>query len=316
LDYGRPAGEWLPNKYGGRENLEAVDFLKKLNERVYANYPDTMTMAEESTAWPQVSRPTYLGGLGFGLKWDMGWMHDTLKFMSLEPIYRKFHHNQLTFRGLYAFSENFVLPLSHDEVVYGKRSLLNKMPGDNWQKFANLRLLLAHMFTTPAKKLLFMGGDFGQWHEWNHEQSLDWHLLESKPHQGIQKLVKDLNELYRKLPALYEQDCNPAGFEWIDCQDVEQSVLTFLRLDKDHKNPVLVICNFTPIVRYNYMVGVPEGGFWQEMLNTDSTTYGGTGVGNFGGVESNPVPMHGRKHMLTLTLPPLSVLVCKTIAQT
>ena len=311
LDYARPAGEWLPNKYGGRENLEAVEFLKKLNERIYANYPDTMTMAEESTAWPQVSRPTYLGGLGFGLKWDMGWMHDTLKFIALEPIHRKYHHNQLTFRGLYAFSENFVLPLSHDEVVYGKRSLLGKMPGDDWQKFANLRLLLGHMFTTPAKKLLFMGGDFGQWNEWNHDQSLDWHLLDWAPHKGIQTFVKDLNHLYQNEPALYELDCNPAGFEWVDCQDVEQSVLSFLRVDKKKDEYILVVCNFTPIVRHNYMVGVPQGGFWQELLNSDSTAYGGSGVGNYGGVESNPVPMHGRNYMLTLTLPPLSVLIMK-----
>lgn len=311
LDYARPDGQWLANKYGGRENLEAVEFLKKLNERIYSNYPDTMTMAEESTAWPQVSRPTYLGGLGFGLKWDMGWMHDTLKYMSLEPIHRKYHHNQLTFRGLYAFSENFVLPLSHDEVVYGKGSLLNKMPGDIWQKFANLRLLLGHMYTTPAKKLLFMGGDFGQWNEWNHDQSLDWHLLEWGTHQGIQKLVRDLNHLYRNEPALHELDCNPAGFEWIDCQDIEQSVLSFLRVDKKRQEHLLVVCNFTPVVRHNYMVGVPEDGFWTEVLNSDSTEYGGSGVGNYGGVESNPVPMHGRRCMLTLTLPPLSILIFK-----
>lgn len=311
LDYARPDGQWLANKYGGRENLEAVEFLKKLNERIYSNYPDTMTMAEESTAWPQVSRPTYLGGLGFGLKWDMGWMHDTLKFMSLEPIHRKYHHNQLTFRGLYAFSENFVLPLSHDEVVYGKGSLLNKMPGDVWQKFANLRVLLGHMYTTPAKKLLFMGGDFGQWNEWNHDQSLDWHLLEWSTHQGIQKLVRDLNHLYRNEPALHELDCNPAGFEWIDCQDIEQSVLSFLRVDKKRQEHLLVVCNFTPVVRHNYMVGVPEDGFWTEVLNSDSTEYGGSGVGNYGGVESNPVPMHGRRCMLTLTLPPLSILIFK-----
>ncbi|HEY9754542.1 MAG TPA: 1,4-alpha-glucan branching protein GlgB [Oculatellaceae cyanobacterium] len=311
LDYARPDGQWLANKYGGRENLEAVEFLKKLNERIYSNYPDTMTMAEESTAWPQVSRPTYLGGLGFGLKWDMGWMHDTLKYMSLEPIHRKYHHNQLTFRGLYAFSENFVLPLSHDEVVYGKGSLLNKMPGDVWQKFANLRVLLGHMYTTPAKKLLFMGGDFGQWNEWNHDQSLDWHLLEWSTHQGIQKLVRDLNHLYRNEPALHELDCNPAGFEWIDCQDIEQSVLSFLRVDKKRQEHLLVVCNFTPVVRHNYMVGVPEDGFWTEVLNSDSTEYGGSGVGNYGGVESNPVPMHGRRCMLTLTLPPLSILIFK-----
>jgi 1,4-alpha-glucan branching enzyme len=241
----------------------------------------------------------------------MGWMHDTLKFMSLEPVHRKYHHNQLTFRGLYAFSENFVLPLSHDEVVYGKRSLLDKMPGDVWQKFANLRLLLGHMFTTPAKKLLFMGGDFGQWKEWNHDQSLDWHLLDWPLHKGIQKLVSDLNRLYQKEPALHELDCSPAGFEWVDCQDVEQTVLTFLRVDKKRDEHILVVCNFTPVVRHNYMVGVPQGGFWQELLNSDSTEYGGSGVGNYGGVESNPVPAHGRKYMLTLTLPPLAILIMK-----
>jgi 1,4-alpha-glucan branching enzyme len=311
LDYAREHGEWLPNQYGGRENIEAINFLKKLNERLYANYPDVMTVAEESTAWPQVSRPTYLGGLGFGMKWDMGWMHDELEYMSLEPVYRKYHHNQLTFRGLYAFSENFVLPLSHDEVVYGKRSLLNKMPGDDWQRFANLRLLFGHMYTIPAKKLVFMGGEFGQWNEWNHDASLDWHLAEYPLHKGVQKWLSDMNHLYKKEPALYEQDCSNQGFEWIDCSDVEQSVLSYIRFGKKREDMVVVVCNFTPVVRHNYMIGVPVGGFWKELLNSDSPDYGGSGVGNYGGVESNPVQMHGRKHMLTLTLPPLGVLIFK-----
>ncbi len=301
----------MPNQYGGRENIEAINFLKKLNERIYANYPDVMTVAEESTAWPQVSRPTYLGGLGFGLKWDMGWMHDELEYMSLEPIYRKYHHDKLTFRGLYAFSENFVLPLSHDEVVYGKRSLLNKMPGDEWQRFANLRLLLGHMYTIPAKKLLFMGGEFGQSNEWIHDSSLDWHLLQYEFHKGVKTWLTDLNHLYRTEPAMHELDCASAGFEWIDCGDVEQSVLSFLRFGKDRREVVMIICNFTPVVRHNYMVGVPIGGFWKELLNSDSPIYGGSGAGNYGGVESNPVPIHGRRHMLTLTLPPLAMLAFK-----
>jgi 1,4-alpha-glucan branching enzyme len=311
LDYGRPDGEWLPNEYGGRENIEAITFLKKLNERIYANYPDVMTLAEESTAWPQVSRPTYLGGLGFGQKWDMGWMHDELQYMSLEPIYRKFHHDKLTFRSLYAFSENFVLPLSHDEVVYGKRSLLNKMPGDDWQRFANLRLLFGHMYTIPAKKLLFMGGEFGQWNEWNHDASLDWHLLEIDLHRGIQTWLRDLNQLYRAEPALHQLDCSQQGFEWIDCGDVEQSVVTFLRHSRDSNDVVIVICNFTPVVRHDYKIGVPIGGLWQELLNSDSAIYGGSDVGNYGYVQSSLRPMHGRNHTLSLTLPPLAAVILK-----
>ncbi|MBX9670946.1 MAG: 1,4-alpha-glucan branching protein GlgB [Candidatus Obscuribacterales bacterium] len=311
LDYGRKDGEWLANPYGGRECIEAIDFLKRLNERIYSNYPDVMTMAEESTAWPLVSRPTYLGGLGFQQKWDMGWMHDMLEYMAMEPIYRKYHHNKLTFRGLYAFSENFVLPLSHDEVVYGKRSLLNKMPGDEWQRFANLRLLFGNMYTIPAKKLLFMGGEFGQWNEWNHAASLDWHLTDNPMNRGVQNWLRDLNHYYKNEPALYEQDCLGAGFEWVDCSDYESSIINFLRFAKDRKDMVLVVCNFTPVVRHNYLVGVPVGGAWNEVLNSDASSYGGSGVGNYGVVHSFHGSMHGKHNILSLTLPPLAVLVLK-----
>jgi 1,4-alpha-glucan branching enzyme len=306
-DYARRDGDWLPNQYGGNENLEAIDFLKKLNEIIYAEYPHTMTIAEESTAWPQVSRPVYVGGLGFGFKWDMGWMHDTLEYIQHESVHRKYHHNSLTFRGLYQYSENFVLPLSHDEVVYGKRSLLNKMPGDDWQKFANLRLLYGYMYTMPAKKLLFMGGEIGQWNEWYFEQSLDWHLLSSPLHKGVQSWCRDLNMAYKDIPAMHAGDCHSWGFEWIDCQDVEQSVLSYMRKTRDGA-PVVVCCNFTPVPRYNYMVGLPTGGYWKEILNSDASEYGGSGVGNFGGKDSNPVSVHGRPHSLTLTLPPLSMV--------
>jgi 1,4-alpha-glucan branching enzyme len=315
LDYGRKHGEWIPNQYGGRENIEALNFLRKLNERIYSHYPDVMTIAEESTAWPLVSRPTYLGGLGFQQKWDMGWMHDMLEYMALEPIHRKYHHNKLTFRGLYAFSENFILPLSHDEVVYGKRSLLNKMPGDEWQRFANLRLLFGYMFSTPAKKLLFMGGEFGQWNEWNSAVSLDWHLLDNHFNKGVQNWFRDLNHAYKNEPALHEQDCLGNGFEWIDCSDVEQSIICFLRHAKDPKDMVMVVCNFTPVVRHDYQIGVPIGGFWKEILNSDSTSYGGSGVGNFGGKDAYDGNVHGKPHGLSLTLPPLGMLVFKPQAQ-
>ncbi|MCJ7522557.1 MAG: 1,4-alpha-glucan branching protein GlgB, partial [Dehalococcoidia bacterium] len=261
LDYARKEGEWIPNKYGGRENLAAIDFLRRLNEEVYKNYPDVQTIAEESTAWPMVSRPTYIGGLGFGLKWDMGWMHDTLQYMTREPVHRKFHHNNLTFRLVYAFYENFVLPLSHDEVVYGKASLLSKMPGDDWQKFANLRLMFGYMYAQPAKKLLFMGGEFGQRREWAHDESLEWHLLEYAPHQGFQSWVTELNRLYRNEPALYEIEFEPSGFEWIDCNDSESSSLSFIRKGRSTKDIILVVCSFTPVMRQNYRVGVPRGGF-------------------------------------------------------
>jgi 1,4-alpha-glucan branching enzyme len=309
-DYARPDGQWLANQYGGRENIEAIDFLRKLNETVYSEYPNVLMIAEESTAWPQVSKPTYVGGLGFGFKWDMGWMHDTLEYIAHEPVHRKFHHNQLTFRGLYMWSENFVLPLSHDEVVYGKRSLLNKMPGDWWQKFANLRLLLGYMWTQPGKKLLFMGGEIGQWYEWQCDTSLDWHLLELPTHRGVKDWVRDLNNCYKNEKAMSELDAHAGGFEWIDCQDVEQSVLTYMRKDK-HGNPIVVACNFTPVTRHNYMVGVPTGGYWKEILNSDSAIYGGSGQGNYGGTHSNPLSVHGRQHSLTLTLPPLSMVALR-----
>jgi 1,4-alpha-glucan branching enzyme len=307
LDYSRKPGEWIPNRYGGNENLEAVAFLRHLNEAVYQHFPGVQMFAEESTAWPMVSRPTYLGGLGFGFKWDMGWMHDTLRYFSRDPIHRRYHHNDLTFRGLYAFSENFCLPLSHDEVVHGKGSLLGRMAGDDWQKFANLRLLLATMYTQPGKKLLFMGGEFGQRGEWNHDGSLEWHLLEHAPHQGVQRLVAELNRLYRELPALHHFDCDPAGYRWIDASDADASVISFLRLAPEAP-PVLVAANFTPVPRHGYRVGVTEGGPWREVLNTDAGEYGGSGLGNLGGTWAEDVPCHGMPHSLTLTLPPLGLV--------
>jgi 1,4-alpha-glucan branching enzyme len=315
LDYGRREGEWIPNKYGGRENLEALDFLRRFNKVVYENYPDVQTVAEESTAWPMVSRPTYIGGLGFGLKWDMGWMHDTLEYMTKEPVHRKYHHNNLTFRLVYAFYENFALPLSHDEVVYGKASLLSKMPGDDWQKFANLRLLLGYMYAQPGKKLLFMGGEFGQRREWAHDESLEWNLLAYAPHQGLQKWVTELNRLYRNEPALNEVDFEPAGFEWIDCNDSQSSALSFIRRGRSTGDIILIVCNFTPVPRYNYKVGAPRGGFWQEILNSDAEEYGGSGHGNLGGVEAAPIPVHGRPFSLTLTLPPLAAVYLKSEAE-
>ena len=311
LDYGRKDGEWLPNEYGGRENLDAIAFLQKLNQVVYENHPDIQTIAEESTAWPLVTRPTYVGGLGFGMKWNMGWMHDTLEYFSKDPIYRKYHHNQLTFSIWYAFSENFLLPFSHDEVVHGKRSLLSKMPGDDWQKFANLRALFGYMYTHPGKKLLFMGGEFGQWQEWYHEESLHWHLLKYLPHQGIQRWIRDLNHFYRNEPALYELDFEPEGFEWIDFSNWEESIISFVRRGKSTKDIVLVVCNFTPVPKYNYRVGVPESGFWKEALNSDAQEYGGSGHGNLGGAEAAAIPWHGKNYSLSLTLPPLGILIFK-----
>jgi 1,4-alpha-glucan branching enzyme len=308
LDYSRQPGTWIPNVQGGRDNLEAIAFLHRFNETVYQRYPDVHTIAEESTAWPLVSRPTSVGGLGFGLKWDMGWMHDMLDYMHQDPLYRKFHHNALTFRLLYAFNENFILPLSHDEVVYGKGALLSKMPGNDRQQYANLRLLLGYMYAQPGKKLLFMGAEFGQWREWNHEASLDWHLLESAPHASLQQWVMDLNELYRQTPALYEGDCAPEGFAWIECNDAENSVVIFLRQGQVPQSPMLVVCNFTPVPRPNYRVGAPYGGMWCEVLNSDARTYGGSGYGNLGAVEAAPVPYHDRPYSLTLMVPPLSVL--------
>ncbi len=311
LDYSRKEGEWIPNRYGGRENLEAIDFLRRLNERVYGEYPDIMTFAEESTAWSGVSRPTYTGGLGFGYKWDMGWMHDTLKYLEHEPVHRKFHHNELTFRMLYAFTENYVLPLSHDEVVHGKRAILSKMPGDDWQKFANVRLLFGYMYAQPGKKLLFMGGEFGQWDEWNSDTSLDWHLLQWPPHQGLQRYVRDLNTLYRGEPALHQLDCDPAGFEWIDANDYEQSVICFLRRGRNPKEQVVIALNFTPVPRHNYRIGVNLSGRYDEVFNSDAPIYGGSGQGNLGGVESAPVGWHGRPYLLNVTLPPMGLVMFK-----
>ncbi|MGE3804828.1 MAG: 1,4-alpha-glucan branching protein GlgB [Gemmataceae bacterium] len=310
LDYSRKEGEWIPNQYGGRENLGAISFLRRFNEEVFRAFPDTQTIAEESTAWPMVSRPTYLGGLGFGLKWDMGWMHDTLHYFERDPIHRRYHHNQLTFRMLYAFNENFCMSLSHDEVVYGKGSLIGKMPGDIWQKQANLRLLFGYMIAQPGKKLVFMGGEFGQWNEWNHDASLDWHLLQFPGHLGVQRCLEDLNKLYRNEPALHELDCDPAGFQWLDANDADSSVLSFLRLAKNG-DVILVICNFTPLPRHNYRVGVPWPGFWREVMNTDAKEYGGSGHGNWGGHDSTPVRLHGRPHMINAVLPPLSVVFFK-----
>ena len=311
LDYARKEGEWEPNKYGGNENLEAISFLKKLNESIYREYPDVQTIAEESTSWPMVTRPVYTGGLGFGMKWNMGWMHDTLDYFSKDPVFRKYHHDELTFSIWYAFSENFMLPLSHDEVVYGKGSILNKMPGDDWQKFANLRLLYGYMYGHPGKKLVFMGGEFGQWNEWYHESSLDWHLLQYPNHQGLLKWFQDLNRLYRNEPALFERDFENPGFEWIDFKDWESGVIAFIRKGKEDTDPLLVICNMTPVPRDNYRVGVPEKGYWRELLNSDAPIYGGSGKGNYGGVQSVPVPSHGHYNSLTLTLPPLGVIFLK-----
>ena len=308
LDYSRKAGEWIPNKYGGRENLEAIDFLRRFNEWVYKRYPDTMTIAEESTAWPMVSRPLYVGGLGFGLKWDMGWMHDTLKYMSLDPVHRKYHHDNITFRMIYAFTENFILPLSHDEVVHGKGSLLAKMPGDEWQKFANLRVLLGYMWAQSGKKLLFMGGEFGQGREWNHDSLLDWYLLQFHYHSGMQRWVEDLNRTYRQEPALYALDNDPGGFQWLDPHDSQQSVISFMRRGRSGDPDVIVCCNFTPVPRPNYRIGAPYCSYWEEILNSDASIYGGSGWGNIGGVEASPLPSHGQPCSLNITLPPLSVV--------
>ncbi len=308
LDYARKEGEWIPNEYGGRENIEAIHFLRTLNESIYRDHPDVQTIAEESTAWPMVSRPTHVGGLGFGMKWNMGWMHDTLKYISEDPVYRKYQHNQLTFSIWYAFFENFVLSLSHDEVVYGKRSLLEKMPGDDWQKFANLRLLYGYMWAHPGKKLLFMGSELGTRSEWYHETGLDWNLLQYDMHAGLHRLMRDLNRVYREQPALHEQDFSNDGFEWVDVSDWEDSVISFLRKSPQTGANVLVVCNFTPVPRTNYRVGVPNGGWWEEILNTDAAHFGGAGWGNLGGVEAAPVAAHGRYHSISLTLPPLAAV--------
>jgi 1,4-alpha-glucan branching enzyme len=311
LDYSRKKGEWIPNEFGGRENLEAISLLRRLNEVAYQDLPDIQTIAEESTDWPMVSRPAYLGGLGFGMKWDMGWMHDTLSYMSRDPIYRKYHHDKLTFRMLYAFHENFILPLSHDEVVHGKGSLLGKMPGDDWQKFANLRLLYGYMYAQPGKKLLFMGGEFGQWSEWHHEESLEWQLLKYDPHSGLQQWIQDLNGLYTNNPALYELDFEPAGFEWIDCNDSQQSVVSLVRKGLSAEDMMIVVCNFTPVTHFAYKLGAPRDGVWKEVLNSDSPYYGGSGQGNLGSIQAERVPRHARPYTLSLTLPPLSAVYLK-----
>ncbi|MBI2871441.1 MAG: 1,4-alpha-glucan branching protein GlgB [Candidatus Omnitrophica bacterium] len=315
LDYSRRNGDWIPNSYGGREDLDALYFLRRFNEEVYKAFPGVITFAEESTAWPMVSRPTYLGGLGFGFKWDMGWMHDTLLYISKDPVHRKFHHNELTFRMLYAFTENFTLPLSHDEVVHGKGSLLGKMPNDDWQKFAGLRLLLGYMYAQPGKKLLFMGSEIGQWGEWNHETSLDWHLLQYDRHAGVKKWIQDLNRVYRDAPALHTRDCDPRGFEWVDCHDSDSGILTFLRKGAGGET-VLIACNMTPVPRNYYRVGVPRGGLWNEILNSDAAHYGGSGHGNLGGAEAEAIPHHGRPFSLNLTLPPLGILFLTPSIQT
>ncbi len=309
LDYSRKPGEWEPNRYGGRENLEAIDFLRELNALTHGRHPGTLTIAEESTAWPQVTRPTWVGGLGFSMKWNMGWMHDTLEYMSHEPIYRQFHHDQLTFGLMYAFSENFLLPFSHDEVVHGKASMLAKMPGDDWQQFANLRLLYTYMFTYPGAKLLFMGCELGEWDEWRHSGQLSWHLLEHAPHRGLQLLVKDLNRLYRAEPSLHRRSFSHEGFEWIDCHDSTQSVLSYLR--RDGADYHLVVLNFTPVVRHHYRIGVPEAGCYAEVLNSDSEFYGGSNVSNGEAVASEAMSWMGRPHSISLTIPPLGALVLK-----
>ena len=311
LDYSRKEGEWIPNKFGGRENLEAIDFLRRFNQEAFKEHPDIQTTAEESTSWPMVSKPVYVGGLGFGEKWDMGWMHDTLEYFRHNPIHRKYHHNKLTFRMLYSFHENFVLPLSHDEVVHGKGSLIGKMPGDEWQKFANLRLLFAYMYAQPGKKLLFMGGEFGQVREWAHDSSLEWHVLQYATHSGLQTWMEHLNHMYRNEPGLHVLDNNANGFEWVDCDDNANSTISLLRKSESDRDTILVVCNFTPVPREKYRVGVPHGGYWRELLNSDGAEYGGSGMGNLGGVQAKEVPVHGRPFSLELTLPPLGALFFK-----
>jgi 1,4-alpha-glucan branching enzyme len=314
LDYSRNPGEWVPNVHGGNENLEAVAFLKRANEVVFGTHPGATTLAEESTAWPMVSRPTSMGGLGFGYKWNMGWMHDTLQYMSKDPINRRYHHNEITFSLAYAFGENFVLPLSHDEVVHGKRSLLEKMPGDEWQKFANLRAYYGFMYAHPGKQLLFMGGELAQRREWNHDTPLDWHLLDEPSHEGIQTLIKDLNALYSFTPALYRVDFEPAGFEWIAGGDIENSVVSFLRRESAHEDTAIVVCNFTPVVRHDYRIGVPEAAAYEEALNTDDTRYGGSGVSNGERTKTEKVQAHRREYSLSLTLPPLATMIFKPVS--
>jgi 1,4-alpha-glucan branching enzyme len=311
LDYSRREGEWIPNQYGGRENLEAIDFLRRLNTLTHGEHPGTITSAEESTAWPGVSRPAHLGGLGFTYKWNMGWMHDVLTYGAKDPVFRRWEHNLLTFSGLYMFSENFILPLSHDEVVHGKGALLDKMAGDAWRKYATLRTLFGYMYGHPGKKLLFMGGEFGQWREWSHDRSLDWHLLDDPAHAGLKRYVQALNQRYQSEPALYECDNDPSGFAWIDCHDYENSVISFVRWARDARDHVVMIFNFTPVSRFGYRIGVPEDGFYGELLNSDSAHFGGTNVGNGGGVPSDRVAAHGFERSVSLTLPPLGCLMLK-----
>jgi 1,4-alpha-glucan branching enzyme len=311
LDYSRKQGEWIPNKFGGRENLDAIDFLRRFNQEAYGQHPEIQTTAEESTSWPMVSKPVYLGGLGFGMKWDMGWMHDTLRYFQNDPIHRKYHHNDLTFRSLYSFHENFVLPLSHDEVVHGKGSLIGKMPGDEWQRFANLRLLFAYMYAQPGKKLMFMGCEFGQVREWAHDSSLEWHVVQYQVHRGVQAWMEQLNRFYRNEPGMHVFDNDPAGIEWVDCNDNATSTISLLRKSESAKDTVLIVCNFTPVPRLGYRVGVPHGGYWREMLNSDAREYAGSGMGNLGGVNAEEIPTHGRPFSLKITLPPLGALFFK-----
>ncbi|MEW6108766.1 MAG: 1,4-alpha-glucan branching protein GlgB [Nitrospirota bacterium] len=311
LDYSRREGEWIPNVFGGRENLEAIDFIKKFNEVTHEYFPGILTIAEESTAWPGVSRPVYLGGLGFDMKWNMGWMNDTLEYISNDPVHRRYHQNNLTFGLLYAFTENFILVLSHDEVVHGKRSMLSKMPGDMWQKFANLRLFYGYMFGHPGKKLLFMGGEFGQWDEWKSDHSLDWHLVQFRPHNRMQKYVQDLNRIYSSEPALYEVDFDHHGFEWIDFHDADNSIVSFIRHSRKHRDHIVIVCNFTPVPRFRYRIGVPEKCYYREILNSDSRDYWGSNLGNSGGVNSDDMPWHGQPCSMEVILPPLSVIYFK-----
>jgi 1,4-alpha-glucan branching enzyme len=311
LDYSRRPGDWIPNQYGGRENLEAIAFLQELNRLTHGRHPGTITAAEESTAWPGVTRPTHVGGLGFTYKWNMGWMHDMLSYMEKDPIHRRWEHDLITFSGLYMHSENFILPFSHDEVVHGKRSMLDKMAGDVWQKLANLRTLYGYMYAHPGKKLLFMGSEFAQWREWNHDRSLDWHLLEDPIHAGVQCYVRDLNWQYGSEPALHEVDFNPDGFRWIDCHDNEHSVVSIVRYARDPREFVVVLFNFTPVPRSSYRIGVPDAGWYMELLNSDADVYGGGNIGNSGGVTSEPVAAHGFEHSISLTLPPLACLMLK-----
>lgn len=313
LDYSRKAGEWIPNKFGGRENLEAVQFLKDMNTIMHGEFPGILTVAEESTAWGGVSRPVYTGGLGFTMKWDMGWMNDTLRYMQRDPIHRRFHQNDLSFRMVYAFTENFILPLSHDEVVHGKRALLSQMPGDHWQKFANLRLLYGYQYAMPGKKLLFMGGEFGQWHEWNHDQELDWALFGHHYHDGLRRFVRDLNNVYRAHPSLHEQDMVPEGFAWIQCDDWQNSVYAFIRYASNRDDFAVVAANFTPVPRDSYRLGVPKAGYYSEILNSDADIYGGGNIGNMGGVYTEPIPSHGHPQSISVRVPPLGMVILKPV---